>query len=424
MSSTAVADPARSAHDSRAGRMRRLWAAAPWWLAVLVVYGVSRVWGWAVFTVVGAQQGPGPWGNGALGYLDFVNTWDADWYHTIFREGYPFQVPRDSLGTVSENAWAFYPVFPLLVRVIDALTGTGWAVTAATVSLVAGFGAALVFYRLVCQAPVMAGPCTPGGVSRPALWAVAVFAFNPVAPVLQTPYAEALSMLFLLSAMLCVVRDRPVWVTVFVVAQALTRPTGVALAAALGVWWLWRSVGDVLARRRAWYRCLDRWLVVALIACAAALAWPAIAWVVTREPMAYTETEAAWRGSQHVIPVLPWFHEATDLLGPIAGLVAPVVLVAAVVMLLRSDTVKRALPLFVRVWIAAYGCYLLLVLNPQSSTFRLLLPWAPLAAALVHVSDSRAYRVLLVIFGAVLQIVWVGWLWHWKQLPGGGDYPP
>ena len=100
------------------------------------------------------------------------------------------------------------------------------------------------------------------------------------------------------------------------------------------------------------------------------------------------------------------------------------VLVAAVVMLLRSDTVKRALPFFVRVWIAAYGCYLLLVLNPQSSTFRLLLPWAPLAAALVHVSDSRAYRVLLVIFGAVLQIVWVGWLWHWKQLPGGGDYPP
>ena len=49
---------------------------------------------------------------------------------------------------------------------------------------------------------------------------------------------------------------------------------------------------------------------------------------------------------------------------------------------------------------------------------------APAAAALVHVSESRAYRVLLVIAGAVLQLVWVGWLWHWKQLPGGGDYPP
>ncbi|MDN5631755.1 MAG: hypothetical protein L0G40_07725, partial [Kocuria sp.] len=137
-----------------------------------------------------------------------------------------------------------------------------------------------------------------------------------------------------------------------------------------------------------------------------------------------TATEAAWRGSRTVVPVLPWFQEASTLFGPVGGLVAPVVLVAGAVLLLRSAPVRRALPFFLRVWLAAYGIYLLLVLNPQTSTFRLLLPWAPAAAALVHVSESRAYRVLLVIAGAVLQLVWVGWLWHWKQLPGGGDYPP
>ncbi len=400
------------------------WARSPWWLAVLLVYGLSRVWGWAVFSVVGGQQGPGPWGDGALGYLDFVATWDSDWYRTIFEQGYPTELPRDSLGTVSENPWAFYPVHPLLVRGIAEVTGTGWAVTAATVSLLAGFGAALVLYRLTCTAPVMSTPRTRGGAAVPAMWTVAVFAFNPVAPVLQTPYAEALSMLLLLSAILCVVRERPAWAVVFTVLQALTRPTGVALAAALGVWWLWRSVADVRARRRPWYRCVDRWLAVALTACAAALAWPAIAWAVTGEPTAYTETEAAWRGASDVIPVLPWFHQATVLLGPVVGLLAPVALVVAVVLMLRSAPVRRALPFFVRVWIAAYGCYLLLVLNPQTSTFRLLLPWAPLAAALVHVSGSRAYRTLLVVTGAILQIVWVGWLWHWKQLPGGGDFPP
>ncbi|MGX0886164.1 mannosyltransferase PIG-V [Kocuria rhizophila] len=400
------------------------WARSPWWLAVLALYGLSRVWGWAVFSVVGGQQGPGPWGQGPLGYLDFVATWDSDWYRTIFEHGYPSELPRDSLGTVRENPWAFYPVFPLLVRGITEVTGTGWAGTASTVSLLAGFGAALVLYRLTCTAPVMSTPRTRGGASVPALWAVAVFAFNPVAPVLQTPYAEALSLLFLLSAILCVVRGRAAGAAVFVVLQALTRPTGVALAAALGVWWLWRSVRDVRARRRAWYRCADRWLAVALLACAAALAWPVITWAVTGEPTAYTETEAAWRGSSGVVPVLPWFAQATRFLGPVAGLLAPVLLVAAAVPVLRSGPVRSALPFFVRVWLAAYGCYLLLVLNPQSSTFRLLLPWAPLAAALVRVSDSRAYRVLLVLGGALLQLVWVGWLWHWKQLPGGGDYPP
>ena len=25
---------------------------------------------------------------------------------------------------------------------------------------------------------------------------------------------------------------------------------------------------------------------------------------------------------------------------------------------------------------------------------------------------------------ALLQIVWIVWLWAWAQLPGGGDYPP
>ena len=169
--------------------LRGAWARSPWWLAVLLVYGLSRVWGWAVFSVVGGQQGPGPWGDGALGYLDFVATWDSDWYRTIFEQGYPTELPRDSLGTVSENPWAFYPVHPLLVRGIAEVTGTGWAVTAATVSLLAGFGAALVLYRLTCTAPVMSTPRTRGGAAVPALWTVAVFAFNPVAPVLQTPYA-------------------------------------------------------------------------------------------------------------------------------------------------------------------------------------------------------------------------------------------
>jgi hypothetical protein len=86
--------------------------------------------------------------------------------------------------------------------------------------------------------------------------------------------------------------------------------------------------------------------------------------------------------------------------------------------------VREHLDPFVRGWLACYGVYLLLFLHPQTSTFRLLLPLFPLALPLAAVSDSRAYRVACVLAGAVLQLVWVGWLWHWKQLPGGGDYPP
>ena len=359
-----------------------------------------------------------------MGYLEFVDIWDSDWYRRIFSEGYPAQIPRDVLGHAEQNQWAFYPLQPFLVRGIDTVTGTGWALTASTVSLLAGFGAALVLYRIFDRVPALRGTRWANDIGKAPLWAVAVFAFNPVAPVLQTPYAEALHLLFLCLAVLSVLQHRALVTVLFTVLMAFTRPTGVAFAAALGVWWLWRSVVSVRRRKRRWYHCADRWLVVALIACAAALSWPAIAWAVTGELTAYTETETAWRGDNRVIPVLPWVDRGVHLFGPVAGVLAPVVLVAAVVLVLRTRVVKESLPFFTRVWIAAYGIYLLLVLHPQSSTFRLLLPWVLLAGPLVHVSDSKAYRVLLVITGAILQFVWVGWLWHWKQLPGGGDYPP
>lgn len=420
--------PAPSRSVSLRARLRTrtalAWNSTPWWLAVVLVYGLSRVWGWIVFTVVGRQQGPGPWSDGAMGYLEFVDIWDSDWYRRIFSEGYPAQVPRDIFGHAEQNQWAFYPLQPLLVRGIDAITGTGWALTASTVSLLAGFGAALVLYRIFDRVPAMRESRWSNDLGKAPLWAVGVFAFNPVAPVLQTPYSEALHLLLLSLAVLSVLRGQALATVIFTVLMALTRPTGVAFAAALGVWWLWRSVVSVRRRERTWYRCADRWLAVALTACAAALSWPVIAWAATGELTAYTETETAWRGDNRVIPVLPWVDRGVHLFGPVAGVLAPLILVVAVVLVLRTRVVKEALPFFARVWIAAYGVYLLLVLHPQSSTFRLLLPWALLAGPLVHVSESKAYRVLLIITGAILQFVWVGWLWHWKQLPGGGDYPP
>ena len=122
--------------------------------------------------------------------------------------------------------------------------------------------------------------------------------------------------------------------------------------------------------------------------------------------------------------MVPWFDAAAGLFGPVLGLTAPVLLVAGGTVLLGTRVVRERLDLLTRVWLASYAVYLLLFLHPQSSTFRLLLPLFPLALPLAAVSDSRAYRVACVVFGALLQLVWVGWLWHWKQLPGGGDYPP
>lgn len=100
------------------------------------------------------------------------------------------------------------------------------------------------------------------------------------------------------------------------------------------------------------------------------------------------------------------------------------VLVVLWVLLMTTTAVRRTLPLGLQVWVHAYAVYLLLFLHPQSSTPRLLLPLFVLAAPLVAVSESRAYRWGLVVVCALSQIVWVGVLWQWSPLPQGGDYPP
>jgi len=394
--------------------VRHRWAALPGWAQALLVWAVSRVWGWAVLTTVGRQQGPGPWGDGALGYLAFAGTWDSDWYQRIAEEGYPAELPRDGDGRALENAWAFYPVFPVLVRAVTALTGTGWDATAATVSLLAGFGAAVLVHRLFTR---FAPPST-------ALWGLALVAFGPVSPVLQVPYAESLHLLLLAAALLLVTDGRHLAAAPVVLAMCLTRPAGVPFAAALGIAWLLRTVHRWRSGRvRRPGDVLDGLPALALFGCAAALAWPAVAWAVTGEPTAYTDTETAWRGDDLRL-VQPWFGTGVQLFGPVAGLLFPLLLVLAGTALLRSRPVRERLGPFVRVWLACYAVYLLLFLHPQTSTFRLLLPLFPLALPLAAVSDSRAYRVACLVSGAVLQVVWVGWLWHWKQLPGGGDYPP
>ena len=82
-------------------------------------------------------------------------------------------------------------------------------------------------------------------------------------------------------------------------------------------------------------------------------------------------------------------------------------LVAAVVLLFLTPGV-RALGIETRLWSASYLVYAALVLFPQSSTFRLLLPIAPLVAgALAAPRLLRSSRILMLIVFAVLQFWWI-----------------
>lgn len=390
-----------------------LWT-LPWWVQVVLVYGSARLYSMIVLIAAARRQMPSPWAEGSPSYGEFINFWDSGWYASIHDDGYPAELPRGDDGTVLENQWAFYPLFPATVRLFSTMSGTGWNPGAPLLATAYGFAAALIIYRIFRLR----------AQHRDALWAVGLIAFFPTSPILQIPYAESLHLMLLALALYLVMTGRYLSAVPVVVLMCFARPAGVPFAAMLGALLLLLGLaakGDVGGTPRS-APASRRLAVLTGAAGMAALSWPAVAWLGTGVPDAYVQTERAWRGSELTL-FLPWLSAAVGLLGPILGPLALAVLVAGFAGLLCSPA-GRTLGLPLRLWCAAYLLFLAAFWNPQTSTFRILLPLFPLALAAVRLSDARAYRWLAVAAWACLQVVWVVWLWAWVPLFGGGDYSP
>jgi hypothetical protein len=401
------------------------------------LYLAARLVSAWIFMAAALHQGANPWFPARPGYWSFVSIWDGRWYGEALQNGYPEVLPTDGTGAVQENAWAFYPLFPTLGRVLAGVTGLHPASALTLIASVCGVGAALVVYSLF---RFKAGHGT-------ALWGTVFFSSFPVSAVLQVPYAESLNVLLLAAALLLVVRRRYLSAMPVVVLMCLSRPTGVPFAAMVGLLLLYRlwqrraagrhtqRAGEPGEGRSAVYSTphlrtptphssSELWAMAGLTAVSAigALLWPAIAWAVTGDLEAYTKTETVWRGHD-LVPFQPWFDTGVLLFGPTLGVLAPFVFVTLFALAMMSRPVA-ALGTELRLWCSCYMGYLLVFLHPQTSTFRMLLPLFPLALSAAMASRSRAYRGTVVLMFLLLQIVWIVWLWAWAPLPGGGDYPP
>lgn len=387
-----------------------------WSVQVLVIFVVGRLVSTGILLLAASRQGVSPWSGPAPAYGTFINYWDSGWYERIFREGYPTDLPTDLFGTVTHNQWAFYPLYPGIVRSLDVVTGLGWGVLAPLVAWLAAAGAVLVIYRLFRQ---RAG-------HRTALAGVTVVCLAPVSPILQIPYAESLHLLLLASALHLVSAHRYYAAMPVVVLMCLSRPAGVPFALALGIVflhevWTWRRAGaDPVLRRESAGRILPL-LLLGVVASLSAVAWPLIAWMATGRRDAYVATETAWRG-EALTPFLPWFENPAVLIGPAAAslVVLALLLGGAGLFLARS---VRSLGLVLNAWCAAYLLYLAAFWDPQSSTWRILVPLFPLALAAASLQRGRVLPVLLPL-SVVLQFLWVDWLWGWTPTGSNGDYPP
>jgi hypothetical protein len=247
--------------------------------AALEPYGQSRLLTLLVAAVAGLRVGVGP--------VRFLSTWDSGWFLTIAREGYPHHIPT-AAGHVVESALAFFPLFPLLLKIVAVLTPLSDAAAGVAVSLAAGAVAVVVMHRIALR--------LTGDPAR-ARRAVVRFSFFPGTMVLSMPYSEAVMTALAAVCVLALLEER--WWTAGVCAALATASRASALALVPAC--LWQALVVVRRHRRPGGTAVGgagprrlRPLVAPLLAPLGTAAYFAYLWARTGDPLAYVHAEAAW----------------------------------------------------------------------------------------------------------------------------------
>ncbi|MFE9394419.1 hypothetical protein [Streptomyces flavidovirens] len=380
-SRTAVTAARRPYEGTRGRLTTSLRRAAP----ALAGYVAVRLLGVLVLAHWAHLKGHGLW-------PALATSWDSRWYLEIADSGYD-----SALGTAhNTNNLAFFPLYPVLVKVVAGITPGSRAsvgvLLAVACSLVAAWGVFAVGDRLYGRRV---------GTLLAVLWGC-----MPVAVVQWMGYTESLFTALTAWSLYAVLTGRWLWAGSLAALAGLTRPTGVAVAAAV-------SVAAAVALFRSWRnggRPRPAVLAAGLIA---PLGWSGyIAWVGVRL--------GRWDGYLAVQKL--WLNEwdgGADTLREMRQLllyqskphlflvVVTLVLFLAVALFLLCAAERLPLPLLVFT-----GVLLLVVLGSGGVYFpraRFLVPGFPLLLP-VALAVARARRLTgaLVVGGTALSSMWFG----------------
>lgn len=164
------------------------------------------------------------WQSGSRWY-DHLLRWDSEWYAGILAHGYSYNGDPNVLQPV-----VFYPLYPLLARLVATVFQTVPGVALLIVANSAGLLALLVLFRLVRG---QFGEAT-------ALCSVALVSFYPGSLFLSAGYTESLALLLVLCCFTLLEFQRYLPAAVAAALALVTRSACIALVPALLVE-LWRK---------------------------------------------------------------------------------------------------------------------------------------------------------------------------------------
>lgn len=395
---------------------------------LLAVYAVSRLVSLLALWVAATWfQNPAGVGHPDPSVGDMVGLWDSVWYRRIVQDGYPVPLPVDTTtGYVTYSAWAFYPLYPYLVKGLMA-TGLSFEVAGVGLNLVLGAVAVLLLHALL-RTTHHAGRQPQR--ERLALVAAALWCFYPSTAVMLKPYTEALAVTLVCAALLLLVRRHYLLVAAVSIPLGFTRGVapalGIAVLIHLGVRWREERAAGRSPLAGQWTR-----IVVMLGALGlSAIAWPAVAGIATGVPTAFFDVQEVWGQKPGNGPFVLWMQWAWDSRG-LFGVLVLVALAATYVALVLGRH-GRWLSIEVRAWALAYPIFLFAVVRPITSMWRFLLLDVPLAALVASVAMRTANgqqvvphwrrRVAVVLVLLVLGMLW--WTTSLLTYTPWGSFPP
>jgi hypothetical protein len=379
------------------------------WLP-LTIFALTRLYGFVIIAFASRYQValPSPDHPGIYqfsahpdspGYLGLITNWDGQWFERIATTGYHLPAAGDPHGKDALWAFAFLPVFPMVVGAMMTLTGLSFGVCVTIVNVVAGGAAMVVMFVLVERT---AGRFAAGA-------AVLFTNCFVAAPLFQAAYSESIALLLVCTALLLIARRRYGWATAAVVLLSLTRLVTPPLAVVVIVHAFVRYRGrakDPIRRGE-----VAGMVVLAVVSAASVSLWSTITNAITSG----VKATGADRGSVSNAVVagrFGWFTNAYEHIGwiGIIGLALLVVLFAVAAV----SRLTRTWGLEVRTWFAIYPIYLLSVAGVHAGMFRYLLLAFPFALLMIGspepgtIPRRRAALVVAVsVISLALQVPWV-----------------
>lgn len=173
------------------------------------------------------------------GLTDLLCRWDCSWYMRIATGGYSIESPTlpDTTG------FAFFPLYPMLVAAVTAITTLAPVVAGILLSNV--FCALALIYVYYYARDL-------GFAHRTGLLAITILAFAPPTIVFSSGHSESLFMLLLAAAVFHLRRGEYVRSGIAAALLTATRPNGIAFLVFALIWVLRRE--GVAAYLRPWRR--------------------------------------------------------------------------------------------------------------------------------------------------------------------------